>query len=205
MTSMIEGQEAERIRIAKDLHDGLGALLSTVKVHFSSIQSEIEAIEKMQVYSKAQEMMDLACEEVRRISHNLMPATLRATGLLSALQQIGDQLQEVHGIQTQLEIQGFEGRIDETKEVFIYRIIQEAANNIIKHAAATKVYIQLFQHAESIQLLIEDNGIGFDRADLNSGLGLKSMESRVQHLNGTMEVDSRIQVGTSLHINIPME
>ena len=204
MASMIEGQESERIRIAKDLHDGLGGLLSTVKVHIGSIQSEIQELENFNTFNKANKMMDDACEEIRRITHNLMPAVLRAQGLGSAVQQITNQLNDVHKIKTEFEIHGFEQRIDESTEVLLYRIIQEITTNIVKHAAATKAWIQVFEHPESIQILIEDNGIGFDLSKVKgNGLGIKSLESRVDFLSGTIEIDSRIQQGTSITINIP--
>ena len=204
MASVIEGQESERIRIAKDLHDGIGGLLSTVKVHIGTIQNEIQELENFNVFKKANEMMDHACEEIRRISHNLMPAVLRAQGLGSATQQIVNQLNDVHQIKTEFEIHGFENRIDESTEVLLYRIIQEITNNIVKHAAAKKAWIQIFEHPASIQILIEDNGIGFDLSKVKgNGLGLKSLESRVDFLKGSIEIDSRIQQGTSITINVP--
>jgi len=96
MNAMIEGQEAERTRIAKDLHDGLGGLLSTVKAHFSNIQREIKQLEGLKIYDRAQDMMDEACDEVRRISHNLMPGALRLEGLKTAVEQLAEEMNAAH-------------------------------------------------------------------------------------------------------------
>ena len=204
MSSLLEGQEAERIRIAKDLHDGLGSLLTTVKVHVGKVQEQIQKIENLKVFDSTQEMIDMACEEIRRISHNLMPATLRAEGLVSAVQQIVNQLNQVHQIETELETHGFEKRLEESTEVLLYRVIQEISNNIVKHAHATKVWVQLFEHVDNIQILVEDNGVGFNPSSENlNGYGLNSMQSRVEHLEGSIDIDSRKNQGTSITINVP--
>lgn len=203
MASMIEGQEAERVRIAKDLHDGLGGLLSTAKAHFSNIQTEIQKIEKLKVYNRANFMIDEACEEVRRISHNLMPATLKLDGLKSAVEQLCEDLSNVNDFNINTEFIGFEDTINEKVEIFIFRIIQEATNNIIKYAKAKNVLIQLSENEEAYNLIIEDNGVGFDKSQTTHGIGIKSIESRVDNLNGSLDIDSKIGVGTTISIAIP--
>lgn len=203
MNAMIEGQEAERTRIAKDLHDGLGGLLSTVKAHFGNIQSEIKKIESLQVYERAQEMMDKACDEVRRISHNLMPGALRLEGLKVAVEHLGNELSDAHPFQVDVEAVNFDGKMDESQEVFIYRIIQEALNNIVKHAEAKHVLIQLSETPAEFHFIIEDDGKGFDPLQIVSGLGLKSIQSRVDYLKGTLDMDTREGVGTTISIHIP--
>ena len=205
MNAMIEGQEAERTRIAKDLHDGLGGLLSTVKAHFSNIQSEIKQLEGLKVYDKAQEMMDEACDEVRRISHNLMPGALRLEGLKSAVEQLGEEMTAAHPFSVNVETVNFHARLEESKEVFVFRIIQEAMNNIIKHADAKEVLIQMSETADQYHFIIEDDGIGFDRLQIKSGLGLKSIQSRIDFINGNFDIDTREQVGTTITFSIPKE
>ena len=203
MNAMIEGQEAERTRIAKDLHDGLGGLLSTVKAHFGNIQSEIKQLAGLKVYDRAQEMMDEACDEVRRISHNLMPGALRLEGLKSAVEQLGEEMSAAHSFEVKVEAVNFDTRLDESNEVFVYRIIQEAMNNIIKHADAKKVLIQMSESADQYHFIIEDDGKGFDPLQIESGLGLKSIQSRVDFLQGNLDVDTRIGVGTTLSFYLP--
>ena len=203
MNAMIEGQESERIRIAKDLHDGLGGLLSTVKAHFSNIQAEIKRIESLQIYDRAQEMMDEACDEVRRISHNLMPNTLRLEGLSSAVEILGSEMSEAHQITINVEVPDSISSMSESQGVFIYRIIQEGLNNVIKHAEAKEVLVQLSETADEFHCIIEDDGKGFDPLMIKSGLGLKSIQSRVNYLEGSLDIDTRIDVGTTISFHIP--
>ncbi len=203
MNAMIEGQEAERTRIAKDLHDGLGGLLATVKAHFGNIQKEIKQLEGLQVYDRAQDMMDEACDEVRRISHNLMPGALRLEGLKTAVEQLGEEMNAAHPFKVNIEFINFESRLEESKEVFIYRIIQESLNNIIKHAEADQILVQLTETDTEYHFIIEDDGKGFDPLHIDAGLGLKSIRSRVDFLQGNLDIDTRENVGTTVSFHIP--
>lgn len=206
LAAMLEGQEAERVRIAKDLHDGLGGLLSTVKAHFGKIQKEIQKLESMQIYDKATGMIDEACDEVRRISHNLMPGVLRANGLEVAIDQIANELRSAYNLEVEFEYKGDNERLPETTEIFIYRITQELCNNIVKHAQAKNVLMQMIKSESEIQILVEDDGKGFDveKAKAKDGLGIKSLISRIDFLNGTYEIDARPGEGTSVSVNVPL-
>ena len=205
MASMIEGQEAERMRIAKDLHDGLGGLLSTVKSHFSVIQKEIKELESLNVYSKTNHLIDEACDEVRRIAHNMMPHALSLAGLSGAIQDLADHVKK-SDINCKVEIHGDVDGLDETQSVMVYRIIQEVIANALKHAKCSEILIQLIRHQQILNVTIEDNGIGFS-TDLKSetGLGLKSIRSRVNFLEGSIHIDSEPNSGTSVHIEIPVK
>lgn len=205
LNSMIEGQEAERLRIAKDLHDSLGGLLSTVKNHFATIQKEIEQIEKLDLTKKTNSLIDEACIEVRRISHNMMPHALSISGLKGAIEDLGEQLNE-QGYLTTIEISSALKNIDETKKVTIYRLVQEIISNIRKHAKAKTILIQLLTHQNEINLIIEDDGIGFnyEEAIKKSGMGLESIISRIQFLDGKINWDSEINKGSTVSINIPI-
>ncbi len=203
MASMIEGQEAERARIAKDLHDGLGGLLSSVKVRMTTIMDEIHQIESFNIYQRTTEMVDEACDEVRRISHNLIPGALRLQGLKTAVRHLAEELESTHDLTVSSELYGFDEPIDETRSTFIYRIIQESTNNIVKYAKASKVLIQMFESEDEYQIVIEDDGQGFSKIQDSDGLGLKSIRSRVNYLKGTLDLDTRVGIGTTLTINIP--
>jgi len=204
MSSMLEGQEAERIRIAKDLHDGLGGLLFTVKARMTNIMSEVRKIESFSVYEKTSELVDEACQEVRRISHNLMPGALRLLGLQGALEDLVEEINETYSLQTRLEVINFEdAELNDTQQVFLFRIVQEAVNNSIKYAEAQDILVQLSGSDEHYHLTIEDDGKGFDLAQKSGGLGLQSIESRVNHLQGSIDIDSRIGIGTTLSITVP--
>lgn len=205
MNSMIEGQEAERLRIAKDLHDSLGGLLSNVKAHFTIIQKEIEQLEKLKITERTNHLIDEACLEVRRISHNMMPHALSISGLKGVLEDVADYMRSLD-YEVTLDVHNLPESIENTKQITIYRLIQEVLSNIRKHAEAKSVFIQLFGHANEIHLIIEDDGKGFDyeKAIANGGLGLKSINSRVEFLDGTIEWDSVKNRGTTITINIPV-
>ncbi|WP_115122935.1 tetratricopeptide repeat-containing sensor histidine kinase [Marinirhabdus gelatinilytica] len=205
MNSMIEGQEAERLRIAKDLHDSLGGLLSTVKAHFTTIQNEINVLSELNLTEKTNQLIDEACIEVRRISHNMMPHALSISGLQGAIEDVGTHLKE-QGYDVNIEITNLPKNIEPTKEVMIYRLIQEIISNIRKHANAKNILVQLVGHNQELNLLIEDDGKGFNikKVKANGGLGLKSIHSRVAYLDGTIDWDSQPGNGTSVTINIPL-
>lgn len=204
MNSMIEGQEAERLRIAKDLHDSLGGLLSTVKAHFTTIQNEITQLEQLNITEKTNDLIDEACTEVRRISHNMMPHALSISGLEGAIEDLGEHLRAQH-YEVTVEVRNIYRDLEKTKEVMIYRLVQEIISNILKHAQAKHILIQLIGHQEELTLIIEDDGRGFDYAQAmaKGGLGLKSIQSRVQYLDGTIDWDTQPGNGTSLTITIP--
>jgi len=205
LNSMIEGQETERLRIAKDLHDSLGGLLSTVKNHFTTIQKEIQTVEKLELTKKTNSLIDEACIEVRRISHNMMPHALSISGIQGAIEDLGEQLNQ-QGYHTTVEVSGNFKTIGETKKITIYRLVQELISNIRKHAQAKTILVQLLKHKNEINLIIEDDGIGFNykKAITEDGIGLESINSRVHFLDGNINWDSEINKGTTVIINLPI-
>ncbi len=203
MSSMIEGQEAERRRIAKDLHDGLGGLLATVKTQMGQIQRQIVKLEQLDVYQKANQMIDQACDEVRRISHNMMPGVLRIEGLEGATEELIEYLIHTYQLRVESEISFHSERLTESQAHMIYRILQECSNNIIKHSQASEVLIQVIEYDDHLNVLIEDNGNGFDPDLATEGLGLRSIYSRVHFLGGEIDL-STSHSGTSFSINIPI-
>ncbi|MCB0634598.1 MAG: sensor histidine kinase [Saprospiraceae bacterium] len=205
LTAMIEGQESERQRIAQDLHDGIGGLLTTVKAHFYAIQEQVEKLQQLNIYKKTNDLIDEACQEVRRISQNMMPRSLQLLGLRGAIEDLATQLRH-SGLACELEIIGLPEDMDQTRSVMLYRIIQELCQNISKHAAAENVFIQLLGHGSELSLIVEDDGRGFDYNRVKGSspsLGLKNIESRVKFLKGSLEVDSVIDEGTTVMIQIP--
>lgn len=206
LTSMLEGQESERTRIAQDLHDGLGGLLSSVRNHFSLIEVEVKKLDKLNIYDRTNSMIDQACKEVRRISHNLMPASLQLNGLVATVEEYCRDIQNTAKLKVQFEDSGIQDfQLDDTKEIFIYRIIQEAVTNVLKHAEANTLLVQLGYYEGEISLIIEDDGKGFSPDDKKGRIGLQSIKSRVDHLKGNLDIDSRIDQGTTITINIPHE
>jgi two-component system, NarL family, sensor kinase len=201
-------QEKERKRIAEDIHDGLGSVLSAAKLKLSSLEEDKKLLseEQREKYRATLALLDEAAAELRNISHNIMPATLSKLGLIAALKNITDRISSHPGLQVQFETHGFDNRLEESAEISIYRIVLELLNNIVKHAQASKTVVQLIKYPDYINITVEDNGKGFDykkAVNQNKGIGLGNIESRVNYLKGTIDVDSLPGRGTVTIIDIP--
>ena len=206
MRSMLEGQEKERARIARDLHDGLGNLLSTLKVNVGSLHISFNDNLMEKTYVKASEMIDEACTEVRKIAHAMMPQALRRLGLKKALEDLCQKMDNTHSFNVHFDIYGMEQALDDSTNVMLYRIVQESFNNIVKYAEAKEVLLQLTFSENWLNLIVEDDGKGFemDKIASNEGMGLKSISFRSQYIGGECEIDSRLGEGTLVSINIPL-
>lgn len=204
--SVIEAEEKERIRIATDLHDGVGQLLSAAKMNLSSLEKELNLTKPAQLttYKNAMDLLDDSVKEVRAVSHNMMPNTLLKLGLASAVKEFITKIQGTPNLKVNLEIVGLNVRLDQEKETILYRVIQEVVSNIIKHAKASELTLQLIKHDSELTILIEDNGVGFDTSKLNDfeGIGLKNILSRVEFINGKVHFDSTHSRGTTVIIEV---
>lgn len=198
LQSMITGQESERNRIARDLHDGLGGLFSTVKMYFSTLQYEQPALGTHPLFQKSMELTHSASEELRRIAHNLMPEVLLKLGLVNAVQDLCNNIESSRLLHISLQAYGMDSRLNAHTEIMLYRIIQELLNNILKHAQATEVIIQFNRHQEKLSITIEDNGRGFNVDENSAGAGLSTIQSRVNYLNGDLNIDSTQGLGTTV-------
>ncbi|MEM9672604.1 MAG: sensor histidine kinase [Bacteroidota bacterium] len=206
MDAMVSGQEEERKRIAKDLHDGLGSLLANVQMRFSSIGDTIESVNSP-VYQQANDLLDEACHEVRKIAHNMMPGALVKFGLIPSIQDICRAIEKSKGITVDFQVYGINERFAEKIEISLYRIVQELLNNILKHAQATEIIVQISQHDGDLTLIVEDDGNGFDAnaAQAKGGLGLRSLDSRVKYINGVLTIDSVPDQGTTVTVEAPVK
>ncbi len=200
LQSMLNGQETERSRISKDLHDGLGGLFSTIKMYFSTLQHEQEPLRNDALFTKSYELIDTASEEVRRIAHNMMPEVLMKLGLMHALKDMCSNITAGKLLHVKLQSYGMEKRLGESTEIMLYRIVQELLNNIIKHAQATNVIVQFNREASQLTVTVEDNGRGFNQRELKekNHIGLETIKSRVNYLNGNISIDSEAGVGTTV-------
>lgn len=204
--AVIDAEEKERTRIAKDLHDGIGQQLSAIKLMASSLantHSESERIEKVYTLKST---VDDAVKEVRSVSHNMMPNALFKLGLSTALREFIDKISSTGFLKISLEIIGLTKQLDNTTEIILYRVIQELVNNTIKHANATQLTIQIINHDDkTLNIIVEDNGTGFDANNKNKfeGIGLKNIISRIEYLNGTVEFDTLPGRGTTVIIDVP--
>jgi len=204
-TAMLEGQEAERKRIAQDLHDSLGGLLTTVKTQVGRLSGHARSDSAPDLYAQASELIDEACTEVRRISHDMMPRALEISGLKGALEDLTIMVKN-QGMDCHLELINLPDNLQETQELMLYRSIQELVHNSQKHAEAKSLLIQLIGHEDALHVLVEDDGKGFDleSAFAKNGLGLKGVQSRIDYLQGTIDFDAVPGEGTTVTIEIPL-
>jgi two-component system, NarL family, sensor kinase len=203
-------QDQERKRIAQDIHDSLGSILSAAKLKLSSLNESETSVspEHSEKYQTAMDLLDEASSELRSISHNIMPATLSKLGLIAALKNLTGTISSPAGLAINFISHGFKERIPEQMEISIYRIVLELINNIVKHAKAEEVTIQLIRYPDNINVTVEDNGKGFDYSKAlqeKKGIGLGNILSRVDFLKGSINVDAVAGRGTTVIIEVPLE
>lgn len=202
--AVIEATEKERKRVAEDLHDGLGQLLSTAKLNLTAIEGQ-EDTEEYKNLNTSISLLDEACQEVRHISHNMMPGTLIRLGLVSAVREQARKINESGKILVTVAVYGFENRMDEAREIAIYRVMQELLNNAIRYSNASDIEIKLEQQADGYLFTISNNGQGFDPRLLekSKGIGWRNIQSRIDLLQGNIDLKTAPGKGTVLNIWIP--
>lgn len=202
--SLLKGQEEERTRISKDLHDGLGGLLSGVKLQLGAMKGNLILTEENgNAFNHALNKLDESISEMRRVAHNMMPETLLKFGLQQALTDYSNGLSQGQNFAIDCEFFGVENRLENSVEIVVYRIVQELINNAVKHSEATKILVQVMRHdKEHLNITVEDNGKGFNFEEMKTknSAGLQNIQSRVNYLNGKMDIQSEIGKGTSVYI-----
>jgi signal transduction histidine kinase len=199
LQALMQGEEKERSRIAKDLHDGVAGMLAAVKMHLSSDNSDNE-----NSYTKAIELLNEAHAEVRKTSHNLMPEVLLQHGLDHALQRYCSNISST-SLRVHYFFIGEEQRFTDSFELSIYRIVQELLNNIFKHSRATEATVQLSIQEHVLSVSIEDNGIGLSKQSQDGGMGLELLKRRVHTLNGNMELTTEKGGGVNAYLEFGTE
>ncbi|MFT3980737.1 MAG: sensor histidine kinase [Ferruginibacter sp.] len=205
--AVLKGEEQERTRLAKDLHDGLGGMLSSVKYSLNTMKGNlIMTPENAQAFERSIDMLDSSIKEMRRVAHNMMPEALVKFGLDTALKDFCNDVNQSGVLKVHYESIGMEdASIGQTTAITIYRIVQELLNNSIKHAVAKNAIVQLSRVNNSLSVTVEDDGKGFDTSILQSvrGIGWSNIKNRVEFLKGKMDVNSRTGEGTSVLIELP--
>lgn len=203
MQAVLKGQEDERGRLARDLHDGVGGLLSGIKLSLTAMKGNVFLSEKNALAVKnVINQLDQSIAELRRVSHNMMPEALIKYGLKEALENYCESLNLSSSLSVQLQTYGMDRRMDQNMEIVLYRIVQELLNNVIKHAEAKHVLVQMIRELDRVSLTVEDDGRGFDPEALESsgGAGLSNVQARVDYINGTLDIRSVPGEGTSVNI-----
>ncbi len=205
---MLESQEKERQRIANELHDNLGSMLTTLKHNFENLKrSDTAANKEKDLFLKTDLLIEEAYQEVRNIAHLKNLGVIGSEGLVIAVKKMAEKMSVLEKLHINVIPHGLNERLENTIEVMLFRMIQELCTNIIKHSEATEVNIYLTQHNNNeLNIIIEDNGIGFDpkNAVSTSGIGLKSIEKKVEQMNGTFTIDSIVSKGTTIIIDLPI-
>ncbi len=207
LKAIVETQESEQKRIAKDLHDGIGQTLSGIRLAMENISLKLveKDVEEGAKMSELTNTLDQACQEVRSISHQMMPRILQESGLIPAIQDMLEKSFRHSKISYSFEHYGISKRFAENVEISLYRISQELINNIIKHSGASEVQVQLLQNNKQLVLLVEDNGSGFQFEKLKSkGIGLMNITSRVETVHGEFNLEPSPAAGTLATIRIPL-
>ncbi|MDF2190333.1 sensor histidine kinase [Paraflavitalea sp. CAU 1676] len=200
LEALMQGEEKERSRIAKDLHDGIAGMLAAAKMHLGSIVRKEQGVEQSAHYRQTVKLLDEATGEVRKTSHNLMPEVLLQHGLDEALRRYCGNVSS-STLTFQYDSWGDIERYNSHFELSVYRIVQELINNIIKHAQASEAIVQVNLRDAVLSITVQDNGVGFAKADSNTnGMGLQSLAARTKAMQGKMEIESDPGAGVSVYL-----
>jgi len=207
ITASVASQESERKRFARDIHDGMGQLISALRLIVKPLQTTESLPEKHRIVAQAEEVLNDMHREIRSIAFNLMPQTLIQYGIVPALQEMASRIHDTGKLLVKIHHFNVDHRHPEVIEISIYRIAQEWLNNIVKYAHASAVEIQLVAAADELTLTIEDDGEGFDPDMLaqSSGHGWKNLQTRVSLMKASCDLDTKAgRRGNTLTINIPL-
>ena len=207
LESIVNSQESERERIARDLHDEVGASLSAAKLFVNQIQYETSAEEMKNLAGQSSQILGETVKDIRQIAHNLSPITLENFGLAEAIKILIKRL-EASGLSTNFIINFTPEVLNSYQQLILYRIVQEVLNNVVKHAAATHLTLYLNEDNQMLSLYIEDNGKGFDDQKANEiksfGMGIGTIKARSGLLGARFQITSATGQGTRIEITIPL-
>ncbi|MEE9372930.1 MAG: sensor histidine kinase [Saprospiraceae bacterium] len=199
---MILGQEEERMRIARDLHDSLGSKLSTLKRYIENISTKSD--KESNTVQAALTLADSSYTEVRNIAHEINSGVLLDQGFIPALKNMVNNISLVNQLKINVITTDLTDRLANNVEIQLFRIVQELITNVIKHASATEINLQVTSYEDHLNLIVEDNGDGFDIKKVKMGFGLKNIEKRLGLLGGQYEIDSSPVAGTTVILNLPI-
>ncbi len=205
----LEGQEQERRRIAQEIHDGLGPLFSSLTLHIESLEEIIEEKTPEFIFqcSILRELSKTIAQDIRAISHDLMPSAVEDFGVVTALENLCETTNEVAKSEISFYAVNLEKRLNENIELGLYRIGQELLNNALKYAKAESIILQLIKHEDSVVLMVEDDGEGFDKQKIKQkkkGIGWRNINTRTKSLGGYFTIDSQIGEGVLATVEIPL-
>ncbi len=203
--AVVDAQEKERAEIGKELHDNVNQILSTAKLFLEAARNNAE--ERLELMSRSARNIHLAIDEIRNISKSLMPSSIGDLGLNASINDLVENIGLTKALKMGFQTLGdVENRLNSNQKLMLFRIIQEQVNNVLKHAQATELTILLTEEGGFIELIIQDNGTGFDldQARLNKGVGLSNIISRAEMFNGKVDIHTAPGTGCKLKVSVPL-
>ncbi len=208
VNALLKGQNDERRRIARELHDRLGSLLFTAKLHYRQVQKSIASLkaEQERAYSEVNNLLDEAVDEVRRISHDLYEGSLAKFGFRTALKQLIEAIMAANPLKITFDDEGITNNAYKDFERNLYRIMQELLSNSLKHSEAESISIRVSQKEDTFMLTYRDDGKGMDldKAEKADGIGLQNIKDRVNEIGGAMELEGKPGLGFKFKLTIDL-
>jgi len=203
----LQAEVNERMRISRDIHDSLGQYLGLCKLQVSRLKNNgsSKINKNTESVDSAIHMIDQSIAELRSIIHNLSPAVLHEKGLQEAIKEMADRMRQSRSIDIHLDIAGMINQLDYMTENTVYRVMQEVMNNIIKHAEAHAIDIQMIRNDEDLTIMIEDDGVGFEVDKVSKSRGLHNIYARIENIDGKVYIDSKKERGTIITIIVPIK
>ncbi|MDR2563177.1 MAG: histidine kinase, partial [Prevotellaceae bacterium] len=199
--ALLDGETQERIRLARDLHDRLGGILSTLKYSMANMRNNItQDVASEEIYNKSMELLEESMREMRRVAHHLMPETLSRSGLQTALSEFCKSIPHAKFIW-----HGYDERLETKLELLVYRIAYELVNNAMKHSGASVILTQIVCEPDRISLTVQDNGCGFDTRTTAEGMGLSNIRTYMTSYNGLIDICSTIGEGTEIYVEFQIK
>jgi signal transduction histidine kinase len=205
LRAMMQGEEKERTRIARELHDGIGGMLSAVKMNLNAVKNQHPELSAIKGLDNVMQMLQDTTAEVRKTAHNLMPDILVRHKLSEALRIYCDHINMGNELYVVLQLHGEIDAFDKSIDLLVYRTVQELLQNIVKHAQASHAVVQIIRNGDELHLIVEDNGIGFDVRKQAEGYGLQNLQFRIQALQGSISIESAREVGTTIFIKLDVQ
>ncbi len=205
LQAAVEAEEQERNRIARDLHDGVGVLLSAAMMNYTALGKKDNPwpLSATDTYQEGLKILQEMQKEIRVIAHNLVPDVAARQNLAEALQTLIKRIEQGRDIKIELSLYGRVTTLEPERNLSVYRMMEELIQNVIKHAEATQIQIQLMFHEEQLNIIVEDNGKGFDTEIASGGMGLHNLHNRAEKLNGHLSIVSQKGSGTTVEFEVP--
>lgn len=206
-SAVVDAEENERQRLSRELHDGIGQLLAATRRKMQTLPQAEVATDA--AYNDSIALLDDSIKEVRQLSHNMMPPWLRNKTLVQAFEELVDQVTRTTTLKVHTEWVDMENlHLEKTQVLMLYRSLQEMISNVLRHSGATKLNIEVVNHGDELNIMVYDNGKGFDKeAMINSGagIGLKNIQSRIEYIGGRLQIDTYPGKGTTYVIDLPLK